>query len=104
MRTVIFYFSGTGNCLKVARDLASELGNTELIPVAKAIKDKAKVLVECIGIIYPVYMFGMPLIVKKFREGTIESASCVSCNKCFAAIVNHMPLACYNKLITQEEF
>jgi len=45
-----------------------------------------------------------PLIVKKFREGTIESASCVSCNKCFAAIVNHMPLACYNKLITQEEF
>jgi len=28
MRTTIFYFSGTGNSLKVAQDIATQLGDT----------------------------------------------------------------------------
>jgi len=38
-----------------------------------------------------------PYIVKKIREGKVEAVSCVSCNRCFAAIVNNMPVRCYNK-------
>ncbi len=35
-----------------------------------------------------------PSLVKKFREGKSEAASCVSCNKCFARVANRLPLRC----------
>lgn len=38
-----------------------------------------------------------PFIVKKFKEGKADSVACVSCNKCFAAVANEMPVRCYNK-------
>jgi 2,4-dienoyl-CoA reductase-like NADH-dependent reductase (Old Yellow Enzyme family) len=38
-----------------------------------------------------------PNIVNKIREGKAAAVSCVSCNKCFAAIVNYLPVQCYNK-------
>ncbi len=37
-----------------------------------------------------------PFLVKKIREGRAEEASCVSCNKCLAAIINNLPVRCYN--------
>lgn len=33
MKTIIFYFSGTGNNLAVARQLAKELGDTDILPM-----------------------------------------------------------------------
>jgi len=36
-----------------------------------------------------------PLLVKRFREGTADEASCISCNKCFAAVANNLPVRCY---------
>lgn len=36
-----------------------------------------------------------PLLVKKFKEGKTDQASCISCNKCFAAVANNLPLRCY---------
>ena len=38
-----------------------------------------------------------PNIVNKFEEGKTDSVACVSCNKCFAAAANFMPVYCYNK-------
>ena len=38
-----------------------------------------------------------PNIVNKIREGKAAAVACVSCNKCFAAITNYMPVQCYNK-------
>jgi 2,4-dienoyl-CoA reductase-like NADH-dependent reductase (Old Yellow Enzyme family) len=38
-----------------------------------------------------------PLLVKRFREGKQDSASCASCNRCFAAVSNHFPLRCYRE-------
>jgi 2,4-dienoyl-CoA reductase-like NADH-dependent reductase (Old Yellow Enzyme family) len=38
-----------------------------------------------------------PNIVNKFKEGKAGAVSCVSCNKCFAGVGNHLPVACYNK-------
>jgi 2,4-dienoyl-CoA reductase-like NADH-dependent reductase (Old Yellow Enzyme family) len=38
-----------------------------------------------------------PNIVNKIKEGRVESVGCVSCNKCFAAAANFMPVYCYNK-------
>ena len=38
-----------------------------------------------------------PNIVDKIKEGKTDSVACVSCNKCFAAAANLMPVYCYNK-------
>jgi 2,4-dienoyl-CoA reductase-like NADH-dependent reductase (Old Yellow Enzyme family) len=38
-----------------------------------------------------------PNIVNKIEEGKADSVACVSCNKCFAAAANFMPVYCYNK-------
>ena len=67
MKTTLYYFSGTGNSLVVARHLARELGETEIIPMAKVINnEEISSDSEGIGIIYPVYMWGMPLMVVNF--------------------------------------
>jgi ferredoxin len=66
MKTSIYYFSGTGNSLKVAKDLSEKLGGTTLISIPKAIKSEIDTSVDNIGIVFPVYCWGMPLIVDEF--------------------------------------
>ncbi|MFA6357285.1 MAG: EFR1 family ferrodoxin [Candidatus Omnitrophota bacterium] len=68
MSTAIYYFSATGNSLKVARDLAKRFGDVKLIPVTKALKDDSGQFFDIVGIVYPVYMFGLPLIIRKFLK------------------------------------
>lgn len=38
-----------------------------------------------------------PFLVKKIAEGKMKSVSCVSCNRCLAAVPNDLPVYCYNK-------
>lgn len=64
----IYYFSGTGNSLYIARELAKKL-DAKLIPIASVIKkDKIRLNADKIGIIFPVYINEPPVIVKKFIE------------------------------------
>lgn len=66
MKTEIYYFTGTGNSLVVARDLAKEL-NGELIAIPSVMsKETINVDAEVIGVVFPVYIWGMPLIVTRF--------------------------------------
>ncbi len=66
MKTTIFYFSATGNSLKVSRDIALELGDTNLIPIAKAIGKPIDMSARRIGLVFPVYAWGLPVIVAEF--------------------------------------
>lgn len=67
METTIFYFSATGNSLSLTRNLANELGNCDIVPIAKAISnDTIKITTPRIGIIFPVFAWGMPRIVEDF--------------------------------------
>jgi ferredoxin/flavodoxin len=66
MKTNIYYFSATGNSLKVAKDLAGKLADATLISIPKAINSEIDSSADNIGIIFPVYCWGMPLIVTKF--------------------------------------
>jgi ferredoxin len=68
MVKAIYYFSGTGNSLVVARDLAKELGEAALIPIAKAVREGADLPYDSIGIVFPVYILGIPLIVADFLK------------------------------------
>lgn len=85
MGTTIFYFTGTGNSLMVARDLAAELGETKLVSIPKALHEKDIDLSdEYIGFVFPVYYFGIPLILRDFISRLEFSSKkyifCVACN------------------------
>jgi len=66
MKTAIYYFSGTGNSLQVARDLASRMEDAEVYPISAAMEESLELPADKVGIVFPVYAWGMPGIVKKF--------------------------------------
>lgn len=67
MTATIYYFSGTGNSLKIARDLAAELDQAEVVFIPDVLeRDEIRTESEVVGIIFPVYMFGTPLAVLEF--------------------------------------
>jgi ferredoxin len=66
MKTIIYYFSGTGNSLAIANDLAKELGNASVAAMSKEIGKPVDPAYDSVGIVFPVYMFGLPLIVARF--------------------------------------
>ncbi len=68
-RTVIYYYSGTGNSLSVAKQVAEKLGHTDLISIYK-LQEDAKVPEEYsrVGICTPTCFIQPPAIVKKVCE------------------------------------
>jgi ferredoxin/flavodoxin len=68
VKTVIYYFSGTGNSLAVAKKIAAALGDTELVPIASPGDVPKEIAPEAdrTGIICPVYFSGLPLMVASF--------------------------------------
>lgn len=69
MNTIIYYFSGTGNSLQVAKDLKAQLEDSKLVSIAKGTTSSTEEpSVEKIGFIFPIYFNGIPLIVKRFVE------------------------------------
>lgn len=65
MKNKIFYFTGTGNSLQVANDIADMLGDSETIRIAGF--DLANdAFAERVGIVFPIYFWGLPLIVERF--------------------------------------
>lgn len=69
MNTTIYYFTGTGNSLKVARDLAERLDNCKLASIAKIWKENTIIPdTEKVGLIFPLYWMGLPKIIYDFVE------------------------------------
>jgi ferredoxin len=69
MATEIYYFSGTGNSLVVARDIAGRLEG-RLIPVASVLAEvRIRPGVDVMGIVFPVHNVvngGVPSIIMRF--------------------------------------
>jgi ferredoxin len=68
MKTIIYYFTGTGNSLAAAKKIAAGLGDCELVPIAslKGTKGDITPQADRVGIVYPVYYWGLPAIVASF--------------------------------------
>lgn len=67
MDTQIYYFSGTGNSLIIAKSLAKELPNSEVILISNVINNKSITSdASKIIFVFPVYYCGLPLIIEKF--------------------------------------
>jgi ferredoxin len=66
MKTKLFFFSGTGNSLMLARELGARLNDVEILNIRHFADQETVFGDERIGIIFPVYGMGIPLIVKRF--------------------------------------
>jgi flavodoxin len=58
MENIVFYFSGTGNSLKVAKTLAKELGNCEIVSMGKTEKFNVTNQYDTIGFVHPYIIRG----------------------------------------------
>jgi len=63
----IYYFSGTGNSLHVAKELQKRIPETDLIPIVSLLnKDVIETNGETIGFVFPIYLTAIPVPVKDF--------------------------------------
>jgi ferredoxin/flavodoxin len=91
MKTVLYYFSATGNSLAVAKGIKAQMEECELISIPRAMAAKASPAAtvpdtaaaeggqeaaeggpeaaEVVGIVTPIYMHNMPHIVARFIAG-----------------------------------
>lgn len=77
MKTTIYYFSGTGNSLYVAKRIAAVVQPCTLVPIPKALKhpELLKTSDERVGIVSPLYYGGLPNITARFmREASFGAA------------------------------
>lgn len=70
MKTIIYYFTGTGNSLAAAKKIAAALGDCELVPIALLQKTTGEIIPQAdrVGIVCPVYFSGLPVMVSEFAE------------------------------------
>ena len=84
-KNILFYFTGTGNSLAVAKSIDEDLTDIILVPILR--NDALDHIDECtekIGLVFPVHLNAVPRIVTKFL-GKIKLMSSVY----FFAIATH---------------
>jgi 2,4-dienoyl-CoA reductase-like NADH-dependent reductase (Old Yellow Enzyme family) len=87
--------------IEAAKMIKPAVGETPLFvvggfrKVAHMKETLEKQYADCISMCRP--FIREPFIVKRIREGKAEVVACVSCNRCFAALPNNIPVQCYNK-------
>jgi len=70
MNTEIYYFSGTGNSLYVARELQKKIPNSSLIPIIRLLNKNTNIKTNAavIGFVFPVHALTIPIAVKRFLK------------------------------------
>jgi ferredoxin len=67
--TEIYYFSGTGNSLHVARELQKRLPGAELIPIVALVgEESVSAGSETVGFVFPHHASSLPKVVHDFVE------------------------------------
>ena len=66
MNTIIFYFSGTGNSLLVARQIAAKMGDVPILSMTSITDELAPKSggASVVGFVFPVYFYALPELVK----------------------------------------
>jgi 2,4-dienoyl-CoA reductase-like NADH-dependent reductase (Old Yellow Enzyme family) len=90
-----------GYNLEAAKKIKPVLGNTPLFLVGgmRTVSHMEEVLesghADFISMSRP--FIREPFLVNKIKDGKMDRVSCVSCNRCLAAVPNDIPIYCYNK-------
>ncbi len=104
MGVEIYYFSGTGNSLHVARELQKRIPETTLIPIIGSLKKgKMESKAEIVGIVFPIHAHTFPWVVKEFlKRIDLQSAAyifAVSNRECADKVFSDM-----NKILKKRNF
>lgn len=87
--TRLYYFSGTGNSLAVARWLKEDLGEAEIYAVTEY--DEVDTISvpkgTAVGLVFPLYYYGLPAIINRF----IKKLDLSSVRYSFAVITAEVP-------------
>lgn len=75
MKTILYYYTSTGNSLAIARKIAEGLGGAEILPMASFRSAPIKPDAGRIGILFPVYAWGPPRTVEEFLSKLDLSAA-----------------------------
>lgn len=62
----IYFFTGTGNSLHIAEEIAKALSDCEIIAIQKGIDPEIPAGYERIGFVFPTYGWGLPIMVSDF--------------------------------------
>lgn len=76
VENVIYYFSGTGNSLDVAKHIAEQLGDTILISMGTSPYDHYYRSKKRVGFVFPVYYGGIPDCVHTFIKTVRMTENC----------------------------
>ncbi|MFX1314642.1 MAG: NADH:flavin oxidoreductase [Promethearchaeota archaeon] len=96
-----------GYNLEAAKIIKPKIGDVPLIIVGglrtKAFMEEIieKKYIDFISMSRP--FIREPFLVKSFKEGKQDKVSCISCNRCLAAIPNNFPLRCYVNKFPEEK-
>ncbi|WP_142414085.1 EFR1 family ferrodoxin [Hathewaya massiliensis] len=67
MANIIYYFTGTGNSYYVAKNICSSLENCKFASIEGVMKEDIDISgFEKVGIVFPLYCWGLPEIVLRF--------------------------------------
>ncbi|HEX3023027.1 MAG TPA: EFR1 family ferrodoxin [Lachnospiraceae bacterium] len=68
-KDTIFYFTGTGNSLQVAKDIADQLSEVNVYALASIMQEDSIIIdAKSVGFVFPIYFSRIPLLVEKFIE------------------------------------
>lgn len=69
MLTEIYYFSGTGNSLYVARELQKRLPESDLVPIVRQLReDTFKTTADTVGLVFPNFCLTVPIPLHNFLK------------------------------------
>lgn len=85
MKSIIFYFTGSGNTLAIAKDLGKTIPNSELVRITQKNEGGMDVShYDHIGFVFPVYFSGIPIMLRKFIAN-----SKINCGAYVYAVANY---------------
>jgi ferredoxin len=62
----LYYFSGSGNSLAIARRLSEALGTAHVVSIPRAIQEGIDAPSGVVGFVFPTYAYGLPRMVAEF--------------------------------------
>ena len=69
-KVIIFYFTGTGNSLYVAKEISKSFKQVDIVGIPQAVENKEFDYENYseVGFVMPLYFMGMPVMVKEFID------------------------------------
>lgn len=75
----IYYFTGTGNSLQIAQDIAKGIGSGEIRKISEYKGEKIKNISgkDTLTIVFPAYYGGIPRIIDRFLDSLAITFQCM---------------------------